>query len=212
LPAALQPGLTSFFADLAIRRQAEQKKMVHALRSKKSKNILNGWKRYLASEDRQPAPAAGKAVDVLAARIIFRRFKRVMKDGQVLDTVTPDAEVHRLRIQCKKLRYALEFFSSLYPAEDIRTLVRHLKRLQDILGAFNDSSVQQQMLRHSLEGLRTGSRRNNEWAAALGGLMQSLFQEQQELRGHFVEAFTQFSDPENTALFNELFRRKKKPS
>jgi hypothetical protein len=42
--------------------------------------------------------------------------------------------------------------------------------------------------------------------------MQSLFQEQQELRGHFTEAFTQFSDPDNTALFNRLFRRKKGPS
>lgn len=212
LPAALQPGLISFFDDLALRRQAEQKKMVHALRSKKSRSILNGWKRYLASEDRQSAPAAGKKVDDLAGRIIFRRFKRVMKNGRVLDSVTPDSEVHRLRIQCKKLRYAIEFFSSLYPVEDIHSIVRHLKRLQDILGAFNDSSVQQQMLRHSLEGLRTGSRRNTNWAAALGGLMQSLFQEQQELRGHFVEAFTQFSDPDNTALFNRLFRRKKGPS
>ncbi len=212
LPAALQPGLTSFFVDLAAQRQVEQKKMVRALRSKKSRAILNGWKHYLTSEDREPASAAGKAVDVLAARIIFRRFKQVIKDGQALDSATPDPEVHRLRIQCKKLRYALEFFSSLYPAEDIQTLVRQLKKLQDILGVFNDLSVQQQMLHHSLAGLRSGSRHNLEWAAALGGLMQSLFQEQQALRDHFVEAFTQFSDPVNVALFNGLFQRKKEPS
>ena len=128
------------------------------------------------------------------------------RDGKALGADTADPEIHRLRIQCKKLRYALEFFSSLYPEEEIHLVVRQLKRLQDILGAFNDLSVQQQMLRHSLKEFQAGSRRNLELAAALGGLMQSLFQEQQELREHFTEAFTQFSDPANTALFNELFQ------
>ena len=208
VPTVLQPGLLAFFADLAVRRQVEQKKMVRALRSKKSRTILNAWKRYLTSVDREPAPAAGVRVDHLAGRIVFRRFKRVMRDGKALDTATPDPEIHRLRIQCKKLRYAIEFFSSLYPAEEIQMVIRQLKRLQDILGSFNDLSVQQQVLRHSLEALPTGSRRNLKLAAALGALMQSLFQEQQELRTHFAEAFTQFSDPENTALFHKLFRRK----
>lgn len=212
LPAALQPGLRIFFADLAIRRQIEHKKMARALQSKKSRAILNRWQRYLASDEREPGSKAGMAVGKLAGRVIFRRFKRVMQDGQALDAATPDQEIHRLRIQCKKLRYAIEFFSSLYPAEEVQQIVRQLKKLQDILGAFNDLSIQQQMLRRSLEGLRTGSSRNLELAAALGGLLQSLFHEQQGLREHFAEAFTQFSDPANTALFHKLFRKIQKPS
>jgi len=207
LPASLQPGLASFFADLVVQRRAEHGKMVRALRSKKSRTILNTWKRYFASKGREPGPSDGMAAKELAGKIIFRRFKRVMRDGKALDAATPDPEIHRLRIQCKKLRYALEFFSSLYPAAAIQLAVRQLKRLQDILGTFNDLSVQQQMLRHTLDGLR-GARRNNELVAALGALMQSLFQEQQKLRGCFAEAFTPFSDPENTALFHELFRSK----
>jgi CHAD domain-containing protein len=205
LPASLQPGMRSFFAELVTRRQVEQKKMARALQSKKNKAILNSWKRYLSSEDRKPAPLAEMAVDDLAGQIIFRRFKRVMKDGQALAAATPDEDVHALRIQCKKLRYTIEFFGSLYPATKIQKVVRQLKKLQDILGVFNDLSVQQQMLRHTLEGLETGSRRHLEQAAALGGLLHSLFSEQQELRTHFAEAFARFSDPENTALFVELF-------
>jgi CHAD domain-containing protein len=208
LPPALQPGLLVFFAELTLRRQSEQKKMVRALRSKKSRTILTAWKRYLAADDREPAPAAGTAVKHLAGRLIFRRFKRVMRQGTALDAATPDFEIHRLRIQCKKLRYAIEFFSSLYPSEEMQLMVRQLKQLQDILGTFNDLSVQQQMLHRFLEGLGFRLRRNLELAAALGGLMQSLFVEQQELRGHFAEAFAQFSDPENTALFHKLFRGK----
>lgn len=206
LPPSLQPALAAFFAGLAVRRQAEQEKMARALQAKKSRAILSAWKRYLAAEDQEPAPAAGVEIGRLAGRIIHRRFKRVLKDGRALDAATPDAEVHRLRIEGKKLRYAIEFFASLYADDEIALLVRQLKKLQDILGEFNDLSVQQQMLRHSLEGLRTGNRRNLELAAALGGLLQSLFVQQQELRRHFAEAFSQFSDPDNTALFHRLFR------
>ena len=207
LPAALQPGLVSFFAGLVAQRQIEHGKMARALRSKKSRAILNTWKRYFASKNREPGTADGVAARELAGQIILRRFKRVMRGGKALDASTPDPEIHRLRIQCKKLRYAIEFFGSLYPADEIQMVVRHLKKLQDILGTFNDLSVQQQMLSHTLKGM-LASRRNNEPVAALGALMQSLFQDQQKLRGNFAEAFTQFRDPENTALFNGLFRSK----
>lgn len=205
LPAALQPGLASFFAGLMAQRQIEHGKMARALRSKKSRALLNTWKRYFSANNREPGPADAMAARELAGRIMLRRFKRVMRDGNALDAATPDPEIHRLRIQCKKLRYAIEFFGSLYPAEEIQMVVRQLKKLQDILGTFNDLSVQQQMLSRTLDGLR-GSRRNNEIVAAVGALMQSLFQDQQKLRGNFAEAFAQFSDPANTALFNGLFR------
>jgi len=207
LPPALQAGLNGFFSELDHRRQIEQKKMMRALRAKKSKAILSAWSRALRGPDRQPAPFAGIPVGELAGRIIMKRFKRVLRDGRDLDATTPDTEVHRLRIQCKKLRYAMEFFSSLYPKQEVQTLLRQLKKLQDILGSFNDLSVQQEMLRLTLKDLRAGSRRNLEQAAALGGLMQSLFQEQQALRGHFSEAFEQLSNPATTGLFHELFRK-----
>jgi len=206
LPPALRPGLQIFFADLGRRRQIEQKKLARALRAKKNRAVLTAWHRALKSRDRQPAPLAGIPVKELGRKIILKRCKRVLRDGRALNADSPDTEVHRLRIQCKKLRYALEFFSSLFPKQEMQTLIRHLKKLQDILGGFNDLSVQQEMLRLTLRDLRTGSRRNPELTAALGGLMQSLYQEQQELRTHFTEAFSQFGDPETTALFHELFR------
>lgn len=208
LAPTLQPGLLLFFAELERRRQIEQKKLVRVLRAKTTRNVLASWRRTLRSRDRQPAPLAEMPTVEVASRIIRKRFKRVLKDGRALDASTPDPEVHRLRIQCKKLRYAMEFFSALYPKQDMQGLLRHLKKLQDILGSFNDLSVQQEMLRTTMKKVPTGSQRHLEQAAALGGLMQSLYQEQQELRGHFVEAFEQFGDPATTALFLELFQNK----
>ena len=206
LPPALQPGLAAFFDSLAARRRMEQKQLAKALQSRKIIAFLNSWQRYLTADKRKQGVDADLMIADLAGRIIHRRFKRVMRDGQALDAATPDETVHRLRIQCKKLRYAIEFFSSLYPTGKITQLVKQLKGLQDILGDFNDLSVQQQMLQGALKDLKSeqGQQRIGI-AAALGGLMQSLFAEQQELRGHFTEAFVLFSDPENMALYRELF-------
>jgi CHAD domain-containing protein len=205
LVPALQPGLHPFFAELSRQRQLEQKKLVRGLKAKKIRALLLAWHRCLHSADLQPTPLADMGVKVLASRIILRRYKRVLRDGGALDAATPDGEVHRVRIECKKLRYAIEFFSSLYPREDIQVVVRHLKKLQDILGSFNDLSVQQDLLRRTLDNLPTGSQRNLALASALGGLMQCLFQEQQDLRAHFAEAFAQFRDQETTSLFHDLF-------
>jgi len=58
--------------------------------------------------------------------------------------------IHQLRINCKKLRYLMEFFTLLLPPAEIKKLIRSLKMLQDNPGNFNDYSVQQQFLEKTL--------------------------------------------------------------
>jgi len=211
LPPFLQPGLQEFFAELRRKRQGEQKKLAHALRAKKTEAFFDAWQQALKQHDRQTADLADLPVRELADQIIIKRYKRVMRDGRALDAVTPDAEVHGLRIQCKKLRYVLEFFGSLYLGRELQILIRKLKKLQDILGCFNDLSVQQEMLHQSLRSLPAEGQHNFDQAAALGGLLQSLFQEQQSLRTHFAEEFAQFGDQKTATLFYQLFKKRRKP-
>jgi len=210
LPASLQPGLELFFNNLHKQRQTEQKKLVRRLRTKKITALFADWQRCLELEDLHPAPLAHLPIKEVADPIIHRHHKKVLRSGLNLDTTTPDEEVHNLRIQCKKLRYSMEFFNSLYPPEDLQEVLKHLKKLQDILGVFNDLSVQQTMLRLALHAMNgnTPARDQLAIAASLGGLMQSLYQEQQALRSHFKEAFTQFSDAETTDLCRQLFPKK----
>ena len=51
-------------------------------------------------------------------------------------------ERHKVRIKAKKLRYAIDFFESLFSRKGERRqlarLSRHLKRVQDALGSLND--------------------------------------------------------------------------
>lgn len=62
-------------------------------------------------------------------------------------------ERHRIRIAGKKLRYAAEFFASLYSAKSSRKYIKTLTELQDLLGQFNDINVTCSLIR-TLSGPR----------------------------------------------------------
>lgn len=206
VPETLQPGLMAFFNDLGVRRKKEQRRLVNAMRAPRFLEILDSWETFLGNEEMEPTPKADVPVVDLARTIIYRRYKRVLKDGLAIQPSTPDAEYHDLRIQGKKLRYAIEFFCSLFPQKDMAMVIKQLKRLQNNLGDFNDLSVQQDMLTDYLSSMRPGSRRKQEVAAALGGLMSNLHQEQVAVKSKFAATFARFSAEKNVQLFNSLFR------
>ena len=83
--------------------------------------------------------AAGRAVRRLARRRLRERLDRVSYYGRHVDRLTPQ-EQHALRIDCKRLRYAGEFFADLY-AERLSKVVRPMARLQDALGDVHDADV-----------------------------------------------------------------------
>ena len=58
--------------------------------------------------------------------------------------------MHRLRIECKKLRYGAEFFTPIIPGLD--EFIGHMKGLQDLLGVMNDVSVMKELLEQLLHG------------------------------------------------------------
>jgi len=88
-----------------------------------------------------PSPAADTiALKEYASRILNKRHKQVRKRGRKLSGLAAD-ECHKLRIAVKKLRYASEFFSSLYAKGPVRKYTATLAELQEILGALNDAAT-----------------------------------------------------------------------
>jgi len=69
-----------------------------------------------------------------------RRHRKLVKGGEHLAALAPP-ERHRMRIAAKKLRYAGEFFSSLFPGKAARSYTRALAALQDVLGTLNDAAT-----------------------------------------------------------------------
>ena len=56
------------------------------------------------------------------------------------------AERHELRKELKKLRYAVEFLSPLFPAKRVGPFVKRLKKLQNVFGDLNDAATVKSML------------------------------------------------------------------
>jgi inorganic triphosphatase YgiF len=97
---------------------------------------------------------AGPLLDVpvtdFAERLLQARYKRLMKLGEHWAEL-PDAELHRLRIFGKKLRYVALAFSSLFKPKAAKRFQDRLSDLQDCLGAVNDGAVGRQWIRQLLE-------------------------------------------------------------
>ena len=114
--------------------------MLEMLNSRRYEAFVGRYGRLLrARRPRSTGPAAQPARAV-APDLIEARFRRVRALGRRIRPGSPPTDYHRLRIRCKRLRYALEFLTDLYPGQT-GPLLRRLVVLQDLLGLHQDGDV-----------------------------------------------------------------------
>lgn len=90
-----------------------------------------------------------EGISIYSRRLLDRLERKVLEAGSEVDK-NDAAQMHRLRIECKRLRYAAEFFEPILPG--LRDFITQLKGLQDLLGVLNDVSVMGGLLDALLEG------------------------------------------------------------
>jgi len=180
---------------------------MRGLKSKKYATIMKDWEAFLNRPPPGSVTASNAALPVidLAHQRIYKKYRGVVKTGNKILANTEDKMLHVLRIECKKLRYLMEFFASLFPRKKINTLIKQLKNLQDNLGAFNDLCVQQEYLLNITAELPASQQHLKKTLVAIGGLVETLEREKQSVKDAFARTFTDFAAPANQALFQELF-------
>jgi triphosphatase len=62
-----------------------------------------------------------------------------------------DEEKHRIRKKVKQLRYSVEFSRSLFNPQQVKSYLKALKPLQEVLGQFNDLVVAEQLIRPAIK-------------------------------------------------------------
>jgi triphosphatase len=111
-------------------------------------------------------------IEVTAAAELNRRWKKIRKRGKALDKLPAPAR-HRLRIQAKKVRYATEFFTGVFPgkraAKRRQRFLAALEHLQDGLGDLNDIVVHEDMITALGVRRRPASRKRAFAAGVLAG-------------------------------------------
>jgi len=136
----------------------------------------------------------------------------VMKEGRAINRDSPAEALHELRKSCKKLRYLMEFFQSLYPGRGFRRLLKSVKVLLDNLGDFQDFEVQAHTLRGFAEQMSEEGKADADTLIAMGILVGDLLEGQAQARAEFAERFANFSEKENRRAFKRLFKPGKQDS
>jgi len=146
------------------------------------------WEKW----DLTPKQAERLQLNVVAfARKLLDRLERsVLQAGTHVDQDNAK-EMHLLRIECKKLRYAAEFFTPIFAGLD--DFIQHMKGLQDFLGVMNDVSVMQHLLDRMFAG--DCKREPLQYAGGLVGWRTRQYHELRESFDDRWEEFTQAKHP-----------------
>lgn len=199
LPEELWPGLVQIFNKIEKRRTIALRGVVNSLTSE---TYLEQISRLLLTLQQAPELVTKQSrleIKALARKKILAQYQQIYTDGLSITDKTPDQLIHDLRIECKKLRYLLEFFAELFPAKQIKKLIKLLKVLQDNLGRFNDFSVQRNFL------LQLAQKKiSAEELASIHGLAAVLFNKQNHERNLVTANIAIFLDKPVDTQFRRL--------
>ena len=208
LPGGVNDELQPPVDFLERRKRREHNRLTRTLKSKRYDRLMKDWSGFLAESSPTgllPGNATRPILDVASERT-WKVFGKVLNSGKAAGGDATAKALHRLRINCKRLRYLLSFFRSLFPPEEMKPLLKELKRLQDVLGDFNDIQVQQVSLRQFAEEMMYAGLAPPETFLAMGRLMGQLETQQEIERIAFARQFKTFAGNRNVRRFQRIFR------
>jgi CHAD domain-containing protein len=207
-PEAMRADLEPLLRVLEGRRLTARREMVRALRSDRTKQLLDEWGAFLEELVARPThdrPDAVRSIAEVSGERIHKVYRRMLKMGRAIDRGSPPEDYHELRKKGKELRYLLELFGApLYPGDVVKPMIKTLKSLQDVLGRHQDREVQVA----TLQGLRDEVAARPGGPAALmamGVLVQVLGEDEQAARDQFAASFTVFASSSQRGLVQDTF-------
>jgi CHAD domain-containing protein len=206
LPARARADLEPLTRFLDRRQSEEQSRLVEHLASVRYRALLHFWTRFLneRATGHADGPDARRPIFEVATERIARCWKRTIRLGKGIDGGAPVKTMHRLRIECKKLRYLLEFFRNLYNPDDLQPMIEQLKKLQDSLGDFNDLQIQRDGLNRIAGEMYEERAATAETFLAMGRLVEQLEDRQERERHRFRQRFAKFSGRPNRERMRRL--------
>jgi triphosphatase len=148
-------GMPSLREELVDKREAALTRAQNAVQSQRFRGLtldVAAWLEtgeWMAPRDDLVRERGGLPIAVSAADQLSRRWRKVRKNGKALGRLDPRRR-HKLRIQTKKLRYAVEFFGGVFTSKQAvkrrERFLEALERLQDGLGDLNDIAVHEERI------------------------------------------------------------------
>ncbi len=206
--AGLEEGQTDalapLLADWHARREVARREMLDYLDSPAYQGFVSAFQDFLTT------PGAGaQAIPIgdplphqvrhVAPRLILARYE-VVRAYETVISGAPLTTYHMLRIDCKRLRYALEFFREVLGPE-APEIIKQVTAMQDLLGALQDAHVAEGLIAGFLDEQRKKRKKGlpEEALAGVTGYLAVQQTIQQDLVGLFPAPWA--------ALVGHNFRR-----
>ena len=197
LPIERRRDLDAFTTFLEGRQREAQRALVADLDTERYATLIDGWTRFL---DDPPVPTAGEAdgsrpAPAVAAERIAQAHRRLVKRGRRITAASEPERLHDLRKDAKRLRYLLECFGSLFPADLVSPIVKDLKGVQDVLGTYQDCQVQAGQLERFAQDMLDQDGVGASAVMVIGLLVEQLDRRAAEARDGFADRFAAFDRP-----------------
>lgn len=127
------------------RHVTSRTRLLEALDSERYDTLVQQMSTLLRAGYSEPTEG-GEPVRAFAAQVLRKRYRRFRREARELSPASEPAAYHAVRIRGKRLRYSVEFFSSLY-GQQAAQFVSAVKSTQDLLGEHQDSDVATAWLR-----------------------------------------------------------------
>jgi triphosphatase len=174
-------ALASLRAVLEADRASARLRLLRVLDSRRYARFVTRYTSALRVGPLRRTPASRAAVLVHGPELLRERHRAVVKAGKRIGPDSAAVDYHRLRILCKRLRYAIEFFSEVYPGTTAKP-IRRVVALQDLLGMHQDAQVAVTRLSELVRA--RGGRLKPATIFAMGRVAQRYEQHARELRRH----------------------------
>jgi CHAD domain-containing protein len=206
LPADDLSALLSF---LSRKQLHEQRLLEQLLESNRYRALLSDWRDFLQAAPPgvpEPADATRPLVEVTSRRIL-RLYGRLVDHAVAIHDKTSAGAIHQVRIEAKKLRYLIDATRSLHDRRDLDQIIESLKRVQNVLGDFNDAQVQERNLLDSGIALVESGAGESGALLTVGRLAESARNRAVSLRAQVDRELSRFCKDGIRTDFCRLFKR-----
>jgi CHAD domain-containing protein len=201
VPQEERSGLDPLLSLWELERQEDREKMLAYLDSEEYSTFKRKFLKFVSTPGmgaKKVDPSIPNQVNLITPILVYTRLAAVRSYGPLLKSATIE-QLHALRIEFKKLRYTVEFFSEVL-GKETKDLITDIKKLQDHLGDLNDADVACSILRQFIDSWEANQvhlpiveRENPEPVVAY---LASKHAERYFLTTTFEEAWQDFDKPE----------------
>lgn len=208
-PPERAAALSSVEELLDARRRSARKRMLAVLDSRRYEQLCSSFASALRFGSPKSFAAGRVPVLSIAPDMVERRYRRVRKQGDAISKESAPDAYHLLRIDAKKLRYALEFVGNGIYGKPALDFSARVTAMQDVLGLHQDAYVAMDLLQEIAD--TSGKKLGPQTLMAMGSITERYRLDAIELRAKFPGVYKPLAGEEWKRLLRLMEGRRPVP-